>query len=236
MGGALRCRGACARRPARTPHRLAGVLPPERAPRRDRLIPARGRGRPGGAASGRTRVAAGLALRSTPRALWPGWIPPEPSGDIHGRADRLRTTLQGTSPRPRAAYRCSPPNCPPRPVGRGGCADSATAAGSPLRPRLGSRLRGNGALTTVNLTSGGVMNRWTWVVAVVVLFGLAAAPAQADDDDEDEGSAVASLSGESFLASEIGNPGTSTVSGTCNPFGVSTFTFTVTGLAAGPYP
>lgn len=80
------------------------------------------------------------------------------------------------------------------------------------------------------------MNRWTWVAAVVVLFGLAAAPAQADDDDEDEGSAVASLSGESFLASEIGNPGTSTVSGTCNPFGVSTFTFTVTGLAAGPYP
>jgi hypothetical protein len=82
------------------------------------------------------------------------------------------------------------------------------------------------------------MNRWTWVAAVAVAFafGLAAAPAQASDDDEGEGSAVAPLTGESLLASEIGNPGTSTVSGTCNPFGVSTFTFTVTGLAAGPYP
>ncbi len=79
--------------------------------------------------------------------------------------------------------------------------------------------------------------RWTWVAVLAILLGLVAAPAQAapKHDDDDEGSPVASLDGESLLASELGNPGTSTISGTCNPFGVSTFTFTVTGLAAGPY-
>lgn len=70
-------------------------------------------------------------------------------------------------------------------------------------------------------------NCWTWVAVVAALFGLTAAPAQA---------AVAPLTGETLLASELGVPGTSTVSGTCNLVGPSTFTFTVTGGASGPYP
>jgi hypothetical protein len=80
-------------------------------------------------------------------------------------------------------------------------------------------------------------HRWTWVGLVVMLLGLVAAPAQAaGKSDSADDSTVAPLTGESLLASELGNPGTSTVSGTCNPFGTSTFTFTVTGLASGPYP
>ena len=71
-------------------------------------------------------------------------------------------------------------------------------------------------------------NCWTWVAVVAALVGLTAAPAQA---------AVAPLTGETLLASEIGVAGgTSTVSGTCDPLGTSTFTFTVTGGASGPYP
>jgi hypothetical protein len=70
-------------------------------------------------------------------------------------------------------------------------------------------------------------NCWTWIAVVAAIFGLTAAPAQA---------AVAPLTGETLLASEIGNPGTSTVSGTCDPLGTSTFTFTITGGASGPYP
>jgi hypothetical protein len=70
-------------------------------------------------------------------------------------------------------------------------------------------------------------NCWTSVAVVAAFFGLIAAPAQ---------SAVAPLSGETLLASEIGNPGTSAVSGDCDPLGTSTFTFTVTGGATGPYP
>jgi hypothetical protein len=77
-------------------------------------------------------------------------------------------------------------------------------------------------------------HRCTWVAAVAIL--LLAAPAQAAAMNDDEGTPVAPLTGESLLASELGNPGTSTISGTCNPFGTSTFTFTVTGLATGPYP
>ena len=80
-------------------------------------------------------------------------------------------------------------------------------------------------------------NCWTWVAVVAALFGLTAAPALAVNDKKGGGpSAVAPLTGETLLASEIGNPGTSTVSGTCNPLGASTFTFTITGGASGPYP
>ena len=78
--------------------------------------------------------------------------------------------------------------------------------------------------------------RWTWIAVVTLLLGLVASPAQAAGENGDNDSTVAPLSGESLLASEIGNPGTSTISGTCNPLGTSTFTFTVTGIAAGPYP
>jgi hypothetical protein len=44
------------------------------------------------------------------------------------------------------------------------------------------------------------------------------------------------LSTETLITSEAGDPGTSTVTGTCNPLGASTFTFQVTGVAVGPYP
>jgi hypothetical protein len=70
-------------------------------------------------------------------------------------------------------------------------------------------------------------HRWTRVALAAALFGLTAAPAQA---------AVAPLTGETLLASELGAPGTSTVSGNCNLIGPSNFTFTVTGGATGPYP
>lgn len=76
---------------------------------------------------------------------------------------------------------------------------------------------------------------WTCVAVAAILFGLAAGPAAAKDDDVSS-SLVAPLTGENLLASELGTPGTSTVSGTCNPLGTSTFTFTVTGEAFGPYP
>jgi len=77
-------------------------------------------------------------------------------------------------------------------------------------------------------------NRWAWIVVVATLF-LATAPAAAAEGKHHQEKNLAPLTGESLLASEIGNPGTSTVSGTCNPLGTSTFTFTVTGLATGPY-
>lgn len=70
-------------------------------------------------------------------------------------------------------------------------------------------------------------HRWIRVALAAALFGLTAAPAQA---------AVAPLTGETLLASELGAPGTSSVTGTCNPLGASTFTFTITGGASGPYP
>jgi hypothetical protein len=47
--------------------------------------------------------------------------------------------------------------------------------------------------------------------------------------------AVASLTGETLITSEAGDPGTSELSGTCDPLGTSTFTFRVTGVAVGPY-
>jgi hypothetical protein len=81
-------------------------------------------------------------------------------------------------------------------------------------------------------------NCWTWVAVFAALFGLTAAPALAADDDDQGGgpSVVAPLTGETLLTSELGVPGTSAVSGNCNLVGPSTFTFTVTGGASGPYP
>jgi hypothetical protein len=73
------------------------------------------------------------------------------------------------------------------------------------------------------------------MVAIVATIFLATASAAAAEGSS-QGTSVAPLTGESLLASEIGNPGTSTVTGTCNPLGTSTFNFTVTGTATGPYP
>jgi hypothetical protein len=44
------------------------------------------------------------------------------------------------------------------------------------------------------------------------------------------------LTGESLIGAELGTPGTSQLSGTCDPTQNSTFTFRVTGQALGPYP
>lgn len=47
--------------------------------------------------------------------------------------------------------------------------------------------------------------------------------------------AAAPLTGETLITSEAGDPGTSELSGTCDPLGTSAFTFRVTGVAVGPY-
>jgi hypothetical protein len=75
----------------------------------------------------------------------------------------------------------------------------------------------------------------TCIIAVFValLSAIVAAPAAADGGPE---TGPQPLTGEALLASELGTPGTSTVTGSCNPLGTSTFEFTVTGQALGPYP
>ena len=77
--------------------------------------------------------------------------------------------------------------------------------------------------------------RWVWVAVIAPSLGLAAAPAQAGGD-EGNTTAVTPLTEENLTASELSGQGTSTVTGTCNPLGTSTFDFTVTGVATGPYP
>lgn len=82
-------------------------------------------------------------------------------------------------------------------------------------------------------------NRWTWVAVVAILFGLATPLAYADDDNGNGGGGVASLDGESFISQEVGqgsDVSESMVTGSCNPLGTSTFNFTITGVANGPYP
>jgi hypothetical protein len=76
------------------------------------------------------------------------------------------------------------------------------------------------------------------VAVVATLFALATPFAYADDGDDDGGS-VASLNEETFISQEVGDLselGTSDVDGACNPMGMSTFTFEITGNAFGPYP
>ena len=77
--------------------------------------------------------------------------------------------------------------------------------------------------------------RWVWVALIAISLGLAAAPAQAGGD-EGNGTTVTPLTTENLSTTELGTPGSSTVTGTCNPLGTSTFAFTVTGVATGPYP
>lgn len=81
-------------------------------------------------------------------------------------------------------------------------------------------------------------NRWIRVAMVAMLFAVAAPVAHADDDGDDNGtpSTVAPLTGETLLAQEVGEAGgSSTVTGRCETEGESTFHFTVTGTAAGPF-
>jgi hypothetical protein len=79
-------------------------------------------------------------------------------------------------------------------------------------------------------------DRWIRIAMVAMLFAVAAPVAHADDDGDDNGtpSTVAPLTGETFSASETGG-GSSTVTGECRTDGESTFHFTVTGTAAGPF-
>jgi hypothetical protein len=64
--------------------------------------------------------------------------------------------------------------------------------------------------------------------AVLALLGPAA--------QASPGPAVPDLNGETFVSSELPLRGTSQATGTCTPFGESTFQFQVTGEAVGPYP
>lgn len=84
------------------------------------------------------------------------------------------------------------------------------------------------------------MTKWIYAAVLATLVGVLAVPAQAGrghgDGNEGPAPSAAPLTGESLLASEIGNPGTSTVTGSCDPLGTSSLTFTVTGNATGPYP
>src|SRR5215210_3016517 len=70
------------------------------------------------------------------------------------------------------------------------------------------------------------------VAVAATVFALAAGIAHAAGDED---GVVAPLTGENLAATELGGDGTSTVTGTCNLLGPSTFTFTVTGVATGPY-
>jgi hypothetical protein len=70
---------------------------------------------------------------------------------------------------------------------------------------------------------------WLGVLAAAVFAAIAPSQAAAAEG-------VAPLTGETLIASELPGPGTSTFSGTCDPLGTSTFEFTVTGTAVGPYP
>jgi hypothetical protein len=70
------------------------------------------------------------------------------------------------------------------------------------------------------------------LVVAVCLSALFSVPAALAKPDEE----LVPLTGETLITSEAGDPGTSQVDGTCNPLGTSTFTFTVTGVAVGPFP
>lgn len=67
-------------------------------------------------------------------------------------------------------------------------------------------------------------------VCLSALFSVPAALANGSDQE------LVPLTGETLITSEAGGQGTSQVDGTCNPLGTSTFTFTVTGVAVGPFP
>lgn len=67
------------------------------------------------------------------------------------------------------------------------------------------------------------------------VVGLLAVLMTAQASANGSGPSPVPLTGETLITSEAGDPGTSTVTGTCNPLGTSTFTFTVTGVAVGPY-
>jgi hypothetical protein len=75
------------------------------------------------------------------------------------------------------------------------------------------------------------MRRFLLVASLVVAAVVAAAPSATADVPPAE------LTGEAFFAFEIPvESGSSEITGTCNPTGVSNFSFHVTGFAAGPFP
>jgi hypothetical protein len=74
----------------------------------------------------------------------------------------------------------------------------------------------------------------TGLAVVAVLSALLTA--QAAFANGSGGPEPVPLTGEVLITSELGDPGTSEVSGDCNELGESTFTFVVTGVAIGPYP
>jgi hypothetical protein len=88
-------------------------------------------------------------------------------------------------------------------------------------------------LTTVGREDKMIHLRTLAGIAILAVALVGASQAAAGGKN---GAGVAPLSGETLLASEIPPVGTSTVSGTCNPLANSTFDFTVTGQASGPYP
>jgi hypothetical protein len=72
------------------------------------------------------------------------------------------------------------------------------------------------------------------LVVLGLLSALATSQAGLASSDNGSGSA-APLTGETLITSELGDPGRSLVTGTCNPDGESTFEFEVSGVAVGPY-
>lgn len=70
--------------------------------------------------------------------------------------------------------------------------------------------------------------------AASVLAALAAGPAIADPPVQPV--APPTLTGETFLENFSGSQLTPRFQATCNPTGTSTFSFTASGIAAGPYP
>jgi hypothetical protein len=72
------------------------------------------------------------------------------------------------------------------------------------------------------------------LVVLGLLSALATSQAALASGDNGSGSA-APLTGETLITSELGDPGSSFVTGTCNPEDESTFEFEVSGVAVGPY-
>jgi hypothetical protein len=72
------------------------------------------------------------------------------------------------------------------------------------------------------------------LAVLVVLSALVVTTSAVAGSDDDV--VLEPLTTETLITSEAGDPGTSTVTGTCNLLGPSTFDFEVTGVAVGPYP
>jgi hypothetical protein len=79
-----------------------------------------------------------------------------------------------------------------------------------------------------------IYRAWLALAAILV---VGSTPAYASGDSEPGNGVLVSLTGENFVATEVGsNVGTLVVEGECNLVGPSTFMFTATGTTVGPYP